>query len=206
MEIEKSWRAWRATFSTRAKGSGATMAGTHHALAASGGEPAARGSRHCTPRPSPSCYTRPAAVGPSCYAAFLGLIPWNVPLLANHAHRCLHPVAPCDQPHPRSLPSYRSGEAPFPCPARASPDGSRCGRFRFRLENAAAPAPQIVGSGLLGVPGGANDRPAGWHAAEQWYESSRNRRWRSPPWKWKLCTRQDRVCTLPPENANLTSG
>ncbi len=29
---------------------------------------------------------------------------------------------------------------------------------------------------------------------------------RSPLWKWKLCTRQDRVCTLPAENANLASG
>ena len=59
------------------------------------------------------------------------------PLQANHAHRCLHHRAPGGRPHPRSLPSYRSAEAPFPCPARASPDGSRCGRFRFRLENAA---------------------------------------------------------------------
>ena len=59
------------------------------------------------------------------------------PLRANHAHRCLHHGAPGDRPHPRSLPSYRSGEVPFPCPARTSPDGSRCGRFRFRLENAA---------------------------------------------------------------------
>jgi hypothetical protein len=27
-----------------------------------------------------------------------------------------------------------------------------------------------------------------------------------PIWKRKLCTRQDRVCTLPAENANLASG
>ena len=27
----------------------------------------------------------------------------------------------------------------------------------------------------VGVPGGANDRPAGWQTAEQWYESSRTR-------------------------------
>ncbi len=35
--------------------------------------------------------------------------------------------------------------------------------------------PRIVGSGLFGVPKGANDRPAGWHTAEPWYESSHTR-------------------------------
>ena len=55
------------------------MAGTRQGLAASGGEPAPRGSRQCTPRPSPSRYTRPAAVGPSCYAAFLRSSPSRVP-------------------------------------------------------------------------------------------------------------------------------
>ncbi len=47
----------------------ATMAGTHHALAASGGEPAPRSSRQCTPSRSPSRYTKRPAVGPSCCAA-----------------------------------------------------------------------------------------------------------------------------------------
>ncbi len=39
------------------------------------------------------------------------------------------------------------GEAPFPRPARASPDGSRCGWFRFRLENAGVPAAPDRGFG-----------------------------------------------------------
>ncbi len=39
----------------------------------------AMGDAECTPRPCPSRYTRPTAVGPSCYAAFSRLSLWNVP-------------------------------------------------------------------------------------------------------------------------------
>ncbi len=46
----RPWRAWRATIPIRAKCSSATMAGTHHAPVASGGEPAPRRSRQCTLR------------------------------------------------------------------------------------------------------------------------------------------------------------
>ncbi len=46
-------------------------------------------------------------------------------------------------------------QAPFLCPAHASPEGSPCGRFRFRLENAAVPtAPD---PGVRGYPWTARD-------------------------------------------------
>ncbi len=95
------------------------------------------------------------------------------PMRPNNAHSLLYLRAQGDRPHPRSLTPHRSCKALFPPRARASPEGSHCGRFRFRLENSAVPAAPERGFGLFGVPRGAKDRPAGWQTAEQWYESSR---------------------------------
>ena len=102
--------------------------------------PTSRRRRPCTPSRSPSRSARPAAGGPRWWAAFSRLSRWNVPARATNAPRRLHHRAQGDRPHPRSRTPHRNGEAPFPCPARASPEGSRCGWFRFRLENAAVPA------------------------------------------------------------------
>ena len=51
--------------------------------------------------------------------------------------------------------------------------GGTCGRFQFRLENAAVPAAPDRRFGDVWGAQQRSDRPAAWQTAEQWYESYR---------------------------------
>ena len=105
---------------------------------------------------------------------FRGRAPRVSPLRANHAHRCLHHGASGDRPHPRSLPSYRSGEVPFARTASSCPEGSRHSRFHLGLDRC-TPRPGLLVRGCLGCPAKPVTDPQAGNTAAQWYESSRTR-------------------------------